>query len=382
MSSWWILMISCTHRRWGGLISLILAASNSSCTYVDRMPSIHSWICICCKCRRRRSGSCAWPWCRLMAARRFWSCQGVTMQPWASPVPEVPRLPRETMVDVAKCHACHAKRWWMSPSATPATRNDGGWFQVPRLPRETMVDLAKCHACHAKRWWLSPSATPATRNDGGCRQVPRLPRETMVDLAKCHACHAKRWWLSPSATPATRNDGGCRQVPRLPRETTEDVAKCHACHAKRWWMSPSATPATRNDGGVAKCHAYHAKGRLVVPSTTPATQGGIESQKKEPRKKMCRKKIWQQDLKDGTSCSWFPVIPSLWKQLDDQGKKCRKWKQQPLKKQLLGKRESSCAHESAGTPLPWEQLAHVPDSSASWRAHTASSSPDGSPIEF
>ena len=371
MSSWWILMISCTHRRWGGLISLILAASNSSCTYVDRMPSIHSWICICCKCRRRRSGSCAWPWCRLMAARRFWSCQGVT------------RLPRETMVDVAKCHACHAKRWWMSPSATPATRNDGGWFQVPRLPRETMVDVAKCHSCHAKRWWMSPSATPdhakrwwmspsatpATRNDGGSRQVPRLPRETMVAVAKCHACHAKRWWMSPSATPATRNDGGCRQMSRLPRETMVDVAKCHACHAKRrWCRQVPRLPRERTVGG-SKCHACHARWHR-------------EPKKKEPRKKMCRKKIWQQDLKDGTSCSWFPVIPSLWKKLDDQGKKCRKWKQQPLKKQLLGKRESSCAHESAGTPLPWEQLAHVPDSSASWRAHTASSSPDGSPIDF
>jgi hypothetical protein len=68
-------------------------------------------------------------------------------------------------------------------------------------------------------------------------------------------------------------------------------------------MSPSATPATRNDGGVAKCHAYHAKGRLVVPSATPATQGGIESQKKRTTQKDVPKKIWQQDLKDGTSCS-------------------------------------------------------------------------------
>ena len=26
-------------------------------------------------------------------------------------------------VDVTKCHACHAKRRWMSPSATPATQS-------------------------------------------------------------------------------------------------------------------------------------------------------------------------------------------------------------------------------------------------------------------
>ena len=37
----------------------------------------------------------------------------------------------------------------------------------------------KCHACacHAKRRWMSPNATPATRNQGKCRQVPRLLRK-------------------------------------------------------------------------------------------------------------------------------------------------------------------------------------------------------------
>ena len=49
----------------------------------------------------------------------------------------------------------------------------------------------KCHACHAKRRWVSPSATPATQNEGGCHQVPRLPRETKKDVAKGNACHAK-----------------------------------------------------------------------------------------------------------------------------------------------------------------------------------------------
>ena len=31
----------------------------------------------------------------------------------------------------------------MSPSATPATQNKGGCEQVPRLPRETPVDVAQ-----------------------------------------------------------------------------------------------------------------------------------------------------------------------------------------------------------------------------------------------
>ena len=272
----------------------------------------------------------------------------------------VPRLPRKTKVDVTKCHACHAKRRWMSPSATPATQsaaaspatktgpsappsatcptpatqNEGRCRQVPRLPRETKVDVTKCHACHAKcrsgpgdqrRPSVPPSATcaaPTRPNAGRCRQVPCLPRETKVDVTKCHACHAKcrgapgdqrRPSAPPSptcTTPATQNEGGCDQVPRLPRETKVDVTKCHACHAKcrgaqgdqrRPSAPPSATcttPATQNEGrcrqvprlpretkvDVTKCHACHAKCRSAPgnqrrpsapPSatcTTPATQ--------------------------------------------------------------------------------------------------------------
>ena len=52
-------------------------------------------------------------------------------------------------------------------------------------------EAAPGDACHAERKCLSPSATPATQNEGGCDKAPRLPRKTNVDLAKCHACHAK-----------------------------------------------------------------------------------------------------------------------------------------------------------------------------------------------
>ena len=48
-----------------------------------------------------------------------------------------------------QCHACDAKRMWMSPSPTP------------------------CHACHATGAQMSPSATPATQNESRCEQVPR-----------------------------------------------------------------------------------------------------------------------------------------------------------------------------------------------------------------
>ena len=59
------------------------------------------------------------------------------------------RLARETKVDVAK--------WPRQPSpinVTHATLSDGGRRQVPRLPRETKVAVAKCHACHAKCRWM------------------------------------------------------------------------------------------------------------------------------------------------------------------------------------------------------------------------------------
>ena len=36
---------------------------------------------------------------------------------------------------------------------------------------------------------VSPSATPATQNEGRCQQVPRLPHNMDVDVTKCHACH-------------------------------------------------------------------------------------------------------------------------------------------------------------------------------------------------
>ena len=150
----------------------------------------------------------------------------------------VPRLPRKTLVDARLCHACHVKRKWMSPSATPATqcrgvtRDQGAPKPDPSAPPSVM------------------SATPATQNACGCEivpRLPRLPRETKMDVTKCHACHAQcrgvtRDQGAPkpdpsappsamSATPATQNACGCEIVPRLPRETKVDVTKCHACHA-------------------------------------------------------------------------------------------------------------------------------------------------------
>ena len=40
-----------------------------------------------------------------------------------------------------------AKPRWMSPSATPATQNQSRFLQVPRLPRETKVDVSVWQRC-------------------------------------------------------------------------------------------------------------------------------------------------------------------------------------------------------------------------------------------
>ena len=160
--------------------------------------------------------------------------------------PQVPRLPRETKEDVAKCHACHAKRRWLSPSATPTTQNEGGCHQVPRLPRlPRKVPRGHRRPSRPCAPRSAISGTPATQNEGGCDQLPRLPRETKEDVAKCHAYHAKK---------------------------KVDVTKCHACHVKRRRMSPSATSATQSEGGCHQVPAYHAKRRWMSPSARPATQ--------------------------------------------------------------------------------------------------------------
>ena len=47
------------------------------------------------------------------------------------------------------CHDAFLRRCSDGHSAD-ATQNDGRCEVVPRLPRETKVDVTKCHACHAE----------------------------------------------------------------------------------------------------------------------------------------------------------------------------------------------------------------------------------------
>ena len=123
---------------------------------------------------------------------------------------------------------------------------------------------------------MSPSATPATQNEGGCHQVPCLPLQVArrpgrpsappepAQCPKCHACHAKRRWMSPSATPATQIPWR-HWRPSAPPEPAQ-CHKRHACHAKRRWMSPSATHATRSEGGCWICIRSKPSGQSCINS--------------------------------------------------------------------------------------------------------------------
>ena len=141
--------------------------------------------------------------CHACHAKRPWMRDGATPATWnEGGCHQVPRLPRK----VPRRHA----------RLNPAQgRHPVPW--VPRLPRKRTVDVRLRHACHVKRRWMSPSATPATQSAAASRATkpgPRAPPSAM------------------RATPATQKDRGCEIVPRLPRETKVGVTKCHACHAK------------------------------------------------------------------------------------------------------------------------------------------------------
>ena len=136
---------------------------------------------------------------------------------------QVPRLPRK----VPRRHG-PLKCRWMSPTATLATQSAA----APRAtngPQARPPDPAQCHKCHA--WKLmSPSATPATWNEGGCRQVPRLPHK----VPRRHG-PLKCRWMSPTATLATQSAAAPRAT-NGPQARPPDPAQCHrcrACHAKR-----------------------------------------------------------------------------------------------------------------------------------------------------
>ena len=148
-------------------------------------------------------------------------------------IPNVPHLPRETKVDVSKCHACHvskchachAKCSYMSPSATPATQKAAASTatcgnRARHQSQPSAIRATPATWNEGGRRWMSQSATPATQSAATCRQVPRLPRKKPR--------RPRRHLGTERATRASPMP----YVPRLPRETKVDVSKCHACQAK------------------------------------------------------------------------------------------------------------------------------------------------------
>ncbi len=138
----------------------------------------------------------------------------------------------------------------MSPSATPATWNEGACRQMPRLPRQQpqrpRVPVRPKRAIAASP---VPYVPRLPRKSGSrCHQAPRLPHEAKVDVdvTDCHACHVEPRCMSPNATPATPTAAAApRPSPAQARHRSQPSA-IRATPATQKWksMSPSTTPAT------------------------------------------------------------------------------------------------------------------------------------------
>ena len=201
--------------------------------------------------------------CERRCVTKWWVKDGVWQRWCVTPEP----------AQCHKCHAGHAKRKGMSPSATCASRNEGGCHQAPRLPRKVPRRHRRpmqskratraspvphgtwrhlpwfCVAGVALRfaWQVQHLATSTLVLRGRRGTWRHLPSFCVAGVSATPATQSAaaspatnavqaRHQSQPnglSATPATQNEGGCHQVPRLPRETKVDVAKCHAMQSKR-----------------------------------------------------------------------------------------------------------------------------------------------------
>ena len=138
-------------------------------------------------------------------------------------------------------HAYHAKRRWMSPSATPATQSTAASLATKRAQARhqsqpsaisatpaTKVDVTKCHACDAKRRSMSPSPTPATQSTAvGCRQVLRLPRKDGVPTWE------KMGPTQPNVEPYIHS-AMCPKSAQHGAKTRRTEANCATCSANQF----------------------------------------------------------------------------------------------------------------------------------------------------
>ena len=151
-----------------------------------------------------------------------------------------------------------AKPRWMSPSATPATQNQSRCLQVPRLPRETEVDVSVWQRCawqNGERWWLTKMVWERWRvKDGETKMVcerwcvwkmacERWWWTNMVDKDMCERC-----WL----TKMVDKDGGWQ------RWCVKDGETKIVC--ERWCLTAGGGRRT-GDGGREADPGYRIKNK-------------------------------------------------------------------------------------------------------------------------
>ena len=132
----------------------------------------------------------------------------------ASPVPQVPHLPRQSKL----CDDKLCVSTWCDDKLCVCVSKLCVWAscaRAPRLPRATKMDVSKCHACHA-----NSRGVPAPHLKSSAPPEP-------AQCHKCHTCHAR---------------------------VEADVTKYHTSHVKRRWMFHD----------VSKCHACRANSRGVA----------------------------------------------------------------------------------------------------------------------
>jgi len=89
--------------------------------------------------------------------------------------------------------------------------------QVPRLPRETMP--------RRHRQPSAPKRAPmrAPPEPAQCRKCHALQRKTKADVTR-HVCHAKPRWMSPSAMPATQSTAASPATKRAHSAQPQPIA--------------------------------------------------------------------------------------------------------------------------------------------------------------
>ena len=113
--------------------------SEGGCRQVPRLPR---------KVERRHREPSAPPEAGQCQAARLPCKVHVSMSPSATPA---------TQKSGVTGNQVHHQSQASAISGTPATQSARGCHQVPRLPRKVKVDVAKCHACHAKSRSMWPS---------------------------------------------------------------------------------------------------------------------------------------------------------------------------------------------------------------------------------